>query len=185
MEAKQVAMIFSVVLTLIGLIDFASRLTVDNDVVDQKQVDADVGADKVLIDQTQLTLDEMGKLLAWSDVKAKVAEQPAVAVVAKPKPVAVAAVVAPPPDVRKTVAAAIAGDPSKQLLGDDLLTLKGIFYDGKEFASVEIENIHSKTKQYTTLAMGKPMADLHLVEIGKYHVVLKKQKQSVKLRLFK
>jgi hypothetical protein len=184
MEAKKAALYLSIMLGLGGVVDFVSRLTVgDLSVGKTTTTDAKVAA---VSQAGGVMLDEaaIGELLSWSDSKPTVAEpDKALPVAAVAPPVVVEA--PKPPDIHNIVRQAIAGDTSKRLIGDDLLTLRGIFYDGKDFASVEIENITTKVKQYVTFAVNKAGADFKLVEIGKYHVVLKKADQSIKLELFK
>lgn len=185
MAAKKAAIIFSCVLLLLGLIDFANRLTVDVALSALKTTSQAAGVSAQQDNPALLNRDTIAQLLSWADIK------PKVAAVAEVKPTEVAPVVATPPpvvpkppDIHKVVEAAIAGDVSKHLIGDELLSLKGLFYDGKEFAAVEIENIKTKAVRHETFAKGKAVADFQLAEIGKYHVVLKKQDQTIKLQLF-
>ncbi|MFT4925943.1 MAG: hypothetical protein ACI8WB_002038 [Phenylobacterium sp.] len=195
MAAKKVALLFSALLVLLGLIDFTNRLTVASASKVQPSDGADQGAGMAVLNNTMLDEAAVKKLLSWSDIKPVAAVvKPVVAPAVQPVVVPPVVVIAPKPvDQHKVVAAAIAGDPSQHLLGDDLLALKGVFYDGKDFASVEIQNINSKVTRYITFSKGKAtdkatggfVTDYILTEIGKYHVVLKKQAAVVKLQLFK
>jgi len=188
MTPKKVALWFSLFLVFILAIDFINRLTVGSVSEVQQGESAFQSVDTAILNNVMLDETAVKKLLNWSDIKpltpAPVTPEPAV-VVATPKP--------KPQDQRKVVAAAIIGDPSQHLLGDDLLALKGVFYDGKDFASVEIQNINSRVTRYITFTNGKGIDnatgglinDYELTEIGKYHVVLNKQTVEVKLQLFK
>lgn len=186
MTAKKMAIALSVLLTFIGVIDFSNRLSISNESSQVADAAVVLAANKTELDPTRLNRAQVAELLSWSDVKAKAIEKDVEPVVKKvTTPVAKKpAVVAKPPDVHKTVQAAIAGDVSKHLIGDELLSLKGIFYDGSDFASIEIENIKTKDKQYFTFARDKAMANFQLQEIGRYHVVLSKKGKNITLKLF-
>jgi CO dehydrogenase/acetyl-CoA synthase gamma subunit (corrinoid Fe-S protein) len=127
-----------------------------------------------------LSIKEVEKLLDWSDVKPKVVKN-AVPNVAALQPMVVAQ---PKVDVHAMVKATIAGDVSKSLIGDDLLSLKGLFYDGHEFAVVEVENIITKKIQYYRAKVNESLASHQLVKIGKNHVLIKSGEQNVKLQMF-
>jgi len=191
MTAKKVAILCSAFLVFLGLMDFVNRLTVTRVSKAQQSESIEQRSSSVVLNDTMLDEAAVTELLSWSDIKTVISPLPVPVPVQLPPPV-----VAPKPetpDPRKVVAAAIVGDPSQHLLGDDLLALKGVFYDGKDFASVQIQNINSKVTRYITFANGKGIdtatgenvTDYVLTEIGKFHVVLKKQDVVVKLQLFK
>lgn len=179
--AKTAALLLSGILLLLGLIDFVNRLTFSASVPESTSPHQQA----VVADGThagQLTPAAMAKLLDWSDIAPvvvkKTRQKP------KIKPVAAPVKVARPVDVHRQVRQAIEGDVSKHLLGDDLLSLKGIFYDGNTFAAVEIENINSKKSRYITFAANKTVDQYKLIEIGKNHVILQKLDDTIKLQLF-
>ena len=188
MTLKKVVVLFSVFLVLLGLMDFTNRLTLTSVSNMQQSEMVDQGSEPVELNHIMLDEAAVKALLSWSDIKA---------VTLLPEPIQLPPpVVEPEPealDQRQVVTAVILGDPSQYLLGDDLLALKGVFHDGKDFASVEIQNINSQVKRYITFAKGKgidkvsggSVTDYVLTEIGMYHVVLKKQDVVVKLQLFK
>lgn len=183
MDAKKVALLLSGIIALILLVDFTTRLTVDVEVQDNK--DENVQAQQEATGEAPfLTIEQVQEILAWSD-KVPTPEEIAA------QQQAAQAAVAPPPtppqpkiDVHEQVRQLIAGNVSKHLLGDQLLTLKGVFYDQHNFAVVEVENIISKEKKYYRAKLNDIFATNHLAQIGKNHVLIKNGDQEVRLRMF-
>ena len=64
------------------------------------------------------------------------------------------------------------------------LTLKGLFYDGQEFAVVEVENIVTKKTQYFRSSVNKALGSHKLEQIGKNFVVVSSGNQRVTLYMF-
>ncbi|MCJ8272062.1 MAG: hypothetical protein MJK04_22030 [Psychrosphaera sp.] len=180
MQAPKLALILSIILFVIGVTDLFTRVIVSVDVTNEsseaaQQVDDEANAKAML-----LSFEEVEKLLNWSDIKPKVVVA-AVAKVAKAKP---SVAVKPKVDVHAVVKANIAGDASKFLVGDELLSLRGLFYDGQEFAVVEIENIVTKKIKYYRAKVNESLASHQLAKIGKNHVMIKSGQQTMKLQLF-
>ncbi len=189
MTAKKVAILFGAFLACLGAIDFLNRLMVTSVSDGRQNGSFEQGVGNMAPNRLMLDEAAVKELLSWSDIKLpppKVLPAPV-----QQLPVEVEEPKAPEPS--KIVASAILGDPSQYLLDNDLLALKGIFYDGKYLASVEIQNIYNKKIRYITFTKGKGVdkttgknvTDYRLVEVGKYHLVLKKQETVVKLKLFK
>lgn len=137
-----------ITLSAIVILDFLFRMMfISDELADkagQKEASTTVASGTMAtIEQAQLV-----ELLSWSDVEPEKTPEP--------QKVAVAQTVSKPPpppskpqvNVHQQVADAIKGDKSKYLIKDELLTLKGVFYDGREFAVVEVENIVTKKKEY-------------------------------------
>jgi len=179
--AKMVAKRVFIGLLILLILDFALRM-VFQATDGSTQVKQQTQAQSINLDAILLSEAQVNELLAWSDIKPKVVE-----VVKTPVAVKKAVVKKPPPvkvDVHKQVAAAISGDKSKRLVGDELLTLKGIFFDGQEFAVVEIENIVTKTKRYFRAAKGKTLGKFKLTTIGKNQVSISGSDRVIKLFMF-
>ena len=177
---KRIVIFVSVVVVL----DFLSRLVfIGDDATNNNNLNAD-GAAAQVVGSNLLDKEQVEQLFAWSDIKPKEPEKPKV-VAATVAPVQPAA---PPPkpkvDVHKQVAERIRGDKSKFLIKDDLLTLKGLFYDGQEFAVVEVENIVTKQKQYFRSSVNKALGSHKLEQIGKNFVVVSSGNQKVTLYMF-
>jgi hypothetical protein len=179
MEAKKVALGLSGLLMLVFLVDFSSRLMSSVDVKDnqgQSEQPATVSSHNNAI---MLSLEDVEKLLDWSDIKPK-----NVVKVEPKKDVDKVVVAAPKIDIHKQVRALIVGDKSKRLIGDDLLSLKGIFFDGDNFAVVEVENITTKKKQYFRAKVDEMLATHQLLSIGKNLVEIKNGDKAIKLQMF-
>jgi hypothetical protein len=190
MTVKQSVISLGMVMFAIALIDFVARLTFSSVTPESTNMTV-IGQKTQTYSSTHIDLKAMEALLGWSDVKPT-------AVAQKPAPVKPANIPAPvevkKPDIRQMVKRAIQGDASKYLHGDELLSLKGVFYDGRMFASVELEDVNSKSKQYLTLTQDVNLeaakdsnaqtAGYQLVEIEKYHIVLTKNSVRIRLEMF-
>ncbi len=179
MQARKLALMLSIILFVVGLTDLFTRVWLSVDVANAGSELTQQVSGEAKAQATLLSIEQVEKLLDWSDIKPKVVVKP-VAKVAAVKPV----VVAPKVDVRAIVKAKIAGDDSKYLLGDDLLSLKGLFYDGQEFAVVEIENILTKKIKYYRAKVNESLAGHQLAKIGKNHVMIKSGQKNIKLQMF-
>ncbi|NQZ05995.1 MAG: hypothetical protein HRT35_02445 [Algicola sp.] len=180
MQAPKAALVLSIVFLLFGAVDLLSRVLFSVDVATQN-----TQTDKAQLDEQKtgamlLSIKAVEKLLDWSDVKPKVVKKAVTTTVAAQPGV----VAKPKVDVHAVVKAAIAGDVSKTLIGDDLLSLKGVFYDGHQFAVVEVENIITKKIQYYRAKANESLASHLLVKIGKNHVLIKSGEQNIKLQMF-
>ena len=178
MDAKRIAVGLSGLLGVIMLIDFSSRLMVSVEVNDKQNQVSNTTTAISNKEAVVLSLSEVEKLLDWSDIKPKPSVAVAKVVVEEP------VVVKPKVDIHKQVRQAIAGDKSKQLIGNDLLSLKGIFFDGENFAVVEIENITTKNKQYFRAKANENLATHQLMSIGKNLVEIKNGDKTVTLQMF-
>jgi hypothetical protein len=173
-------------LFFILLVDVVTRMFFS---AEQNNVSGDsafVVSAKDNLEGTLLSVEQVKTLFAWSDVETKTvkADTPTNVVkkVVKQDQKAKAAI--SQADKRKAVVAAIAGDKSKRLIGDELLSLKGVFFDQKQFAVVEIENIISNKKQYFKAEVNDPLSGYLLASMGKDHVAIKHSDQEIKLYLF-
>ena len=183
-EAKTWRKRVVMVLALIVVLDFFFRIVFigddgENSNKRQDAVQTSNAPVVVLMEQQQLT-----DLLSWSDIEVKQPEPVKQQVVQTQQAVKKAPPAKPKVDIHKQVAARIKGDKSKYLIKDELLTLKGLFYDGKEFAVVEIENIVTKKKQYFRSTANKALGKHKLEKIGKNHVVVSSGQQQVTLYMF-
>lgn len=183
-SGMQVARKVVIVLVVILLLDFLLRLTWSVDVAGNQ--DANANGLLALKDKSSImTVEKVEKLFAWSDIEPKAPEvtQPVVTEVKQPE------VVKPkeptPEEVRQQVVQSISGDVTKTLLGDDLLTLKGLFYDGKDFAVIEVENIYTKQKQYKRASVGEKIGDYLLEGVSNTSATVAYQQQKVTLKMFK
>ena len=170
-----------ILLTVVVVLDFLFRIVF---LGHDEQGNATGHQSAQLVDEgglASIKQEQLDDLLSWSDVEVK-------APVVKPKPVSQVAKAKPQPkpkvDVHKLVAARIKGDKSKYLIKDELLTLKGLFYDNKAFAVVEIENIVTNSKQYFRSSENKALGKHKLDKIGKNHVVVSSGQQKITLYMF-
>jgi hypothetical protein len=180
MQAQKLALMLSILLFVIGVTDVFTRVMLSVDVTNETSSGAQQVGREANTKATLLSIEQVEKLLDWSDVKPKAVVKPVTTKVVTVKPV----VVAPKVDVHAIVKANIAGDTSKQLVGDDLLSLRGVFYDGQEFAVVEIENIVTKSIKYYRAKVNESLASHKLTKIGKNHVMIKSGQQNIKLQMF-
>ncbi len=187
MDAKKVATVVGALMLLVLSVDFSQRLLVGVE-IEHKSSEQQGDAQAPNVQATLLSVEEMKTLLAWSDIEPtpqEIAQQKA-----KEQQAQQAATPPPPPppapkvDVHAQVQQAIVGDDSKRLLGDNLITLRGVFFDREHFAVMEVENILSKSKQYYRAKLNETVDGHLLVDIGKNFVSIQNGDQHIRLQMF-
>lgn len=167
-------------LILICLLDVVSRLLWTSRDMAQPALSSSDIIKKQGLERILLSTAQVSELLSWSDLPPKVLPAPVkIANVTKATTQAKLKV-----DVHAVAAQTIKSDRSKHLIGDEIFSLKGLFYDGKKFAVVEIENIVTKQKQYYRANVNQPLGSHQLAAIGKDHVVIKNGETQVTLVMF-
>ena len=178
---RSVAVKSCVLLACILLIDAATRLWWHTEVTTpsvEPQTEAMASTTGL-----EFSVATMESLLAWSDPIVKNANT------GKKNTQSTKAKQGNKPAVNKVkqrinqVKQAVANNANQQVIGDDLLTLRGIFDDGTVFAVIEVENIRTSEKQYLRLAANQQQAGYKLIEVSNNQILIARAAQQVKLKM--
>lgn len=175
---------------LVGvLIDFLTRLTVELPVHNKGSKNSQTAA-SIEFKNTfyGLSKTDIDNAFAWAtDDKPFVKPSQ---VPDETKPVEAAAVDVPVPvvpleeDPVELLAKTIIGDRSKAIQDDQLLTLKGIFFETGYFAVIEVMKISDNSVSYHKVRINEQFAGFSVNSIDRYQIRLQASEQPVILSLF-
>lgn len=179
---------FAAFLLVVVSIDFWSRLAVGISDDVQSSV-ANVAKSKTFqMTFTGLTSQQVTNAFAWAQkdkpfTKAQAAPVKPEKVVSKPVEVKapIKTVVEDPIDKLQNE---IRGDSSKSIHDQQLLTLKGIFFETGFFAVIEVTNIPNKQVSYHKVRVGERFSSFAVESINKYQIRLTAKEQPIVLSLF-
>lgn len=175
---------------LVGvLIDFLTRLTVELPIHGKGNKSSQTAA-SVEFKSTfyGLSKTDIDTAFAWAtDDKPFVKPSQAIDAI---KPVEAAAVDVPIPveppkeDPVELLAKSITGDRSKTIQDNQLLTLKGIFFETGYFAVIEVMKISDSSVSYHKVRINEQFAGFSVNSINRYQIRLQASEQPVILSLF-
>ena len=167
MSVKFASYILAGVLSLIFMMDFAGRVTGETYSFVPKDNDSSepVSEQVASIDYKQIVTE----LFKWSDPKATTS---ATTAAIKPPVTVVEPPPAPVVDPVQQMTRRVAGDPAKQVVGDHLYVLRGVFKDGNAFAVLEVTHIKTNQTNYYKALQGEAVKSFVLKKINKHSVVL-------------
>lgn len=178
--------VFAGVLILVALIDFWTRLTLDVDPNKQSSVASNIGQSSSLEQNfVGLSQDDIANAFAWAAKdKPYVKSEPKET--SQPQPVVTPPPATPTPveDPVEKLKKSILGDSTKVIRGENLLVLKGIFFESGYFAVIELTNITTRNVTYHKVRVGEQFGGFTVKSIDKYQINLNVNEQPVVLSLF-